>query len=89
MLKNHRLMRDDSSQKTTTITLYTYKLRNNIFVYSKIQNKGDFMPMPICCGKEMKITIETGKFIEAECKECGDVVYVKKDSFERPQMIDD
>ena len=42
-----------------------------------------------CCGKEMRITIETSRFIETECEQCGDVVYIKKGDAEKPQMLDD
>lgn len=37
----------------------------------------------------MKISMEVGRFIEAKCGECGDVVYVKKYSVAKPVMIDD
>jgi hypothetical protein len=37
----------------------------------------------------MKPVMETGKFLEAHCEVCGDVVYVKKESIVRPQMLDD
>ena len=47
------------------------------------------MEIPKCCGKNMKMGIETSKFIETECDVCGDVVFVKKDSIQKPQMLDD
>ena len=47
------------------------------------------MSLPICCGKEMKISMEVGRFIEAKCDECGDVVYVKKYAIQKPIMLDD
>ena len=47
------------------------------------------MSLPRCCEKEMKIVMETGKFLEAHCEVCSDVVYVKKSTGARPQMLDD
>ena len=47
------------------------------------------MSLPVCCGKEMKASIEVGKFIEAKCESCGDVVYVKKHPHKKPVMIED
>lgn len=47
------------------------------------------MSLPICCGKEMKMTMEVGRFVEALCGECGDVVYVKKYVLQKPVMLDD
>ena len=46
------------------------------------------MELPKCCGKEMRINIETDRFIELRCSECGDVVFVKKGA-PPPQMLDD
>ena len=45
--------------------------------------------MPKCCGREMKISIETPRFIELQCEKCGDIVYVKKDAAQKPVMLDD
>ena len=45
--------------------------------------------VPTCCGKEMKINIETPRFLEVQCEKCGDVVYIKKNVDQRPVMIDD
>ncbi len=53
---------------------------------TKVINK---MSLPVCCGKEMKISMEVGRFVEAKCSECGDVVYVKKYSAAKPILIDD
>lgn len=47
------------------------------------------MQAPKCCGREMRPNMETPKFLEMGCDICGDVVYVKKDRAERPQMLDD
>ena len=47
------------------------------------------MSLPVCCGKEMKVSMEVGRFVEAVCGACGDVVYVKKYSSQKPVMIDD
>lgn len=44
---------------------------------------------PKCCGREMKINIETTRFIELQCEKCGDVIYVKKDNAQKPVMLDD
>jgi predicted RNA-binding Zn-ribbon protein involved in translation (DUF1610 family) len=46
--------------------------------------------IPECCGKSMRVNIETTRFIEVQCPECGDVIYIKKDSSEgKPVMLDD
>ena len=47
------------------------------------------LQMPKCCGREMQPNMETLKFIEMNCGICGDVVYVKKEQAEKPQMLDD
>lgn len=47
------------------------------------------MKMPTCCNREMSSVFETAKFMEAQCRVCGDVVYVKKEDVQRPQMLDD
>lgn len=47
------------------------------------------LQVPTCCGREMQQNMETPKFVEMNCGVCGDVVYVKKDRAERPQMLDD
>ncbi len=47
------------------------------------------MQVPRCCGMDMKIRMETMRFIEAECQKCGDVVYIKKGAEIKPQLIDD
>ena len=47
------------------------------------------MPLPICCGKEMKISMEVGRFIETKCVNCGDIVYIKKYAQQKPVMLDD
>ena len=46
------------------------------------------MEIPKCCGKEMKIDIDTDRFIEVRCDVCGDVVFIKKET-PPPQMLDD
>ena len=48
-----------------------------------------FMKMPTCCDSEMRSEYETTKFMEAHCGVCGDVVFVKKESIQKPQLIDD
>jgi predicted RNA-binding Zn-ribbon protein involved in translation (DUF1610 family) len=45
--------------------------------------------IPLCCGKGMKINIETSRFIEFQCENCGDVIYVKKIDAQKPIMLDD
>ncbi|MCX6819284.1 MAG: hypothetical protein NT129_04785 [Candidatus Aenigmarchaeota archaeon] len=45
--------------------------------------------IPVCCGKEMKINLETSRFIEIQCESCGDVIYVKKIDSQKPIMLDD
>ena len=47
------------------------------------------MELPVCCGKGMKLRMETTKFLEVGCERCGDTVYLKKTGVLRPQMIDD
>ncbi len=45
--------------------------------------------LPKCCNRDMRLGLETAKFFEAHCDLCGDVVYVKKESAAKPQMLDD
>ncbi len=47
------------------------------------------MKPPSCCGGEMKMSMELGRFVEARCGKCGDTVYIKRMSKALPQMIDD
>jgi hypothetical protein len=47
------------------------------------------MKMPTCCGREMVPVYDTSKFVEAHCGLCGDVVYVKKESAQKPELLDD
>ncbi len=47
------------------------------------------MQRPRCCGRDMNLGLETLKFWEAHCDVCGDVVYVRKNKVEKPQMLDD
>lgn len=47
------------------------------------------MKLPMCCGKEMKVNLELGRFIEVQCNKCGDVIYLKKYAADKPVMIDD
>ncbi|MBI2579119.1 MAG: hypothetical protein HYW26_05385 [Candidatus Aenigmarchaeota archaeon] len=42
-----------------------------------------------CCGREMKLKIETLRFSEFGCEKCGDIVYIKKISSSKPQLLDD
>ena len=50
---------------------------------------GKMTEVPMCCGKEMKINIETPRFLEVQCEKCGDVIYIKKKDEQKPVMIDD
>ena len=46
--------------------------------------------LPTCCGSEMKVSMELGRFLEVQCQKCGDVIYIKKYEAEnRPIMLDD
>ncbi len=45
--------------------------------------------LPKCCGNEMRVNVETSKFVEVQCSLCGDVVFVKKDEDNKPQLLDD
>ena len=47
------------------------------------------MSIPRCCEREMRVAMETVKFLETHCDLCGDVVYVKKDKLPKPQLLDD
>ncbi len=47
------------------------------------------MSVPKCCGTEMAMNAETNRFVEVQCRLCGDVVFVKKADTEKPQMLDD
>jgi hypothetical protein len=42
-----------------------------------------------CCGEQMKINIETPLYYELHCKKCGDVIYLRKGTTPKPQLIDD
>lgn len=45
--------------------------------------------IPVCCGKQMEVGLETPTFIEAKCNNCGDKIYIKKSDMQKPQMLDD
>ena len=45
--------------------------------------------LPICCGRQMQIKIETVRFYEVECENCKDTVYIKKNAELKPVMLDD
>lgn len=47
------------------------------------------MELPECCGSAMQSSMELGRFLEAKCARCGDVIYVKRYSAAKPQLIDD
>lgn len=42
-----------------------------------------------CCGKEMEIKMDIGKFLEVHCSICNDTIYIKKPEMPKPQMLDD
>ncbi|HLD85343.1 MAG TPA: hypothetical protein VI968_02180 [archaeon] len=44
---------------------------------------------PKCCGKDMRVTLETNKFYEMLCEICKDTVYMKKDEVDKPILLDD
>ena len=47
------------------------------------------MNMPKCCGREMNLRIDLGKFWEAQCDVCSDTIYIKKKEIPKPQMLSD
>ncbi|MBI2232930.1 MAG: hypothetical protein HYU56_03335 [Candidatus Aenigmarchaeota archaeon] len=47
------------------------------------------MKLPVCCKEEMKMKLESPRFIEAVCMKCQDSVFVKKLVELKPQLIDD
>ena len=47
------------------------------------------MSLPVCCGKRMAVSMEVGRYVETKCSSCGDVVYIKKDTGQKPVMLDD
>jgi hypothetical protein len=47
------------------------------------------MTVPKCCGKRMRVNLETPRFIEVHCDVCNDIVYIKKDDVQEPQLLDD
>ena len=44
---------------------------------------------PQCCGHDMRIKTDLGKFLEVCCDVCSDVIYVRKQDASKPQMLDD
>ena len=47
------------------------------------------MELPLCCGAAMKPNIDLGRFTEAKCQRCGDVIYIKKFAQKKPVLLDD
>lgn len=47
------------------------------------------MELPKCCGLDMNIMMELGRFVEVKCKKCKDTVYIKRYSDYKPIMLDD
>jgi hypothetical protein len=44
---------------------------------------------PRCCSREMRVVADNGKFFEAYCNNCRDVVYVRKPRVPKAQMMDE
>ena len=44
---------------------------------------------PECCGQQMNVRTDMGRFLEVFCEVCKDSIYVKKQDAAKPQMIDD
>lgn len=52
--------------------------------------RGDEMiEVPVCCGKQMRFSLDLGRFMEVCCEKCGDIVYVKKFGSQKPVLLDD
>ena len=47
------------------------------------------MKLPMCCGNYMKKSLELGRFLEAQCEKCGDVIYIKNTELQKPILLDD
>ncbi len=46
--------------------------------------------VPKCCGRSMKVTLETSRFYELYCDACKDTVYMKKEEIDTtPVLLDD
>jgi hypothetical protein len=45
--------------------------------------------VPNCCGKPMRVVVETGTYHEVQCDVCKDTVFLKKEEADKPQLIDD
>lgn len=58
-------------------------------VFIECKKEVNEMKLPLCCGTEMKSSMELGRFTEVQCGKCGDVVYVKRYSQQKPVMLDD
>jgi hypothetical protein len=44
--------------------------------------------MPKCCGQDMGIRMNLGRFWEIQCRTCRDTAYVKKAEIPRPQVLE-
>ena len=44
---------------------------------------------PECCGQQMTVRTDIGRFLEVFCEVCKDSIYIKKQDATKPQMIDD
>jgi DNA-directed RNA polymerase subunit RPC12/RpoP len=47
------------------------------------------MEFPKCCGKQMKLDLETIRYIQLRCETCGDMVVIKRGDVPKPIMLDD
>lgn len=47
------------------------------------------MKLPQCCKQPMDLKNNMGKFVEAHCNICGDIIYIKRHEMTKPQMLDD
>lgn len=45
------------------------------------------MKLSKCCGEEMKVTMELGRFVEMKCTRCGDHAYMKQYSEHYPSAV--
>jgi hypothetical protein len=36
------------------------------------------MKLPSCCSQEMKVKLESQRFVEVACQNCNDIIYLKK-----------
>ena len=61
---------------------------SNMLLHQEVEKSADSMQIK-CCNRPMKKNLETARFIEMQCTNCGDIIYVKKDRSTKPVMLDD